>query len=782
MTGVEFRRPGGRLRAGLGDLLMGARMARTGGREGWTRTLLTTLGVGVGVAMLLLAAAVPGAIDARGDRTAARSDMRNGPELSAAANTLLVAWADTDFRDRYVRGRILHPEGPDAPLPPGLAAFPRDGEAVVSPELRALLDSPDGPLLAPRLGGARVTGTIAPDGLSGPHELAFYLGRDDLTPERAIRLDHFGGVGSEEEFGPVLWLLVVVVFVVLLLPIVVFLGAAVRFGGEQRDRRLAALRLLGADAGMVRRIAAGEAGTAALFGLAVGGVLFLAGRQLALVVSWYGISVFPGDLRPVPWLVALVALAVPLLAAGVALLALRGVLVTPLGVSRRATPVRRRLWWRLLLPLAGLALLSPLADVRAASSTRTDAQVAAGAVLLLVGTVTLLPWLVDILVRRLRGGPPPWQLAVRRLQLDSAASARLVSGVAVAVAGTIGLQMLVAGVQHEFRETTGQDLSRAQVAVSLYNPPEPGRTLAQIAAIPAVTRSIGTLHLTAVPQTVPGREDESEHRLAEVLVGDCAALAEYGDLGSCTDGDVFLVRPNDPEAGIGPITGIGPGARLSFGDGIATWQVPANARTVPVRDDPMGARHAGLLVTSGAMPSLPRSGVSAHALLSLDPHDPEAMERVRADVAGLDLFASVNALNSVRENSQFVNVRRGLLGGAVVTLLLIGVSMLVGVLEQLRERRRLLAALVAVGTPRSTLGWSVLGQTGVPVLAGLVLATGIGVAMGAALLKMVGGPVVVSWPVVGLGVGLGAAVVLLVTLASLPVLWRLTRPDGLRFE
>ena len=43
-------------------------------------------------------------------------------------------------------------------------------------------------------------------------------------------------------------------------------------------------------------------------------------------------------------------------------------------------------------------------------------------------------------------------------------------------------------------------------------------------------------------------------------------------------------------------------------------------------------------------------------------------------------------------------------------------------LEQLRERRRLLAVLVAFGTRRSTMSWSVLWQTAVPVLLGLVLA------------------------------------------------------------
>ncbi|WP_229402634.1 ABC transporter permease [Micromonospora okii] len=135
-----------------------------------------------------------------------------------------------------------------------------------------------------------------------------------------------------------------------------------------------------------------------------------------------------------------------------------------------------------------------------------------------------------------------------------------------------------------------------------------------------------------------------------------------------------------------------------------------------------------------------------------------------------------------RRSTQFVNVRRGMVVGVVVTLLLIGTSMLVGMLEQLRERRRLLAMLVAVGTPRRALGWSVLWQAAVPVLIGLGLAVVFGLGLGTVLLRMVGSPISVSWPAVATGVGLGGGLVLLVTGASLPLLWRLTRPEGLRAE
>ncbi|MDM4721970.1 hypothetical protein QTQ03_21120 [Micromonospora sp. WMMA1363] len=484
------------------DLIFGARLAFTGGRDGWTRTMLTALGVGIGVALLLLAAAVPGALQARQARGDARSADGMG-ELPAAANTLLAWQFTTEFRGTPVRGALLRAEGPQAPPPPGVAALPGPGEVVVSPALRDLLASPDGRLFAPRLGGAQIVGTIGKQGLVGPRELTFYRGSDALTSHNAVRIDRFGSppTGTQEPWDGSLRLLVVIMVVVLLLPIAVFLGAAVRFGGERRDRRLAALRLVGADKRMICRIAAGEATAAALLGLAVGGVLFALGRQLVPLVTLWDISVYADDVRPSLPLLAVIVVAAPAVAVVVGLIALRGIVIEPLGVTRRATTTRRRLWWRLLLPAVGLALIYPLVGGRD-DATGTDYQVAAGSILLLMGTVTLLPWLVDLLVRRVRGGPVAWQLAIRRLQLDSATSARLVNGIAVAVAGTIGLQMLFAAAEGEHVEPTGHDLSRAQAVVQISAVADAPAALARLEATEGIANSIGSLRLFA-PSTAP---------------------------------------------------------------------------------------------------------------------------------------------------------------------------------------------------------------------------------------------------------------------------------------
>ena len=425
------------------DLALGARMAVAGGRGGVVRAAMTAVGVALGVALLLVAASIPAIIPARHVRAEARDFVYIGaPHLNASANTMLVAQANTAYRGTQIRGLLMRPEGARAPVPPGVRALPGPGEMVVSPALGHLLSTKDGALLRPRL-PYRITGTIGAPGLSGPGDYAYYAGSDRLVQGTQVtRIDHFGDASTQPGLDPILLLLTTIVFVVLLLPVGVFTAAAVRFGGERRDRRLAAVRLVGADAATARRIAAGEALASAVLGTALGALFFLAARQLVPRVTLWDISVFATDLRPAPVLAALVAVAVPVAAVTVTLLALRRVVIEPLGVARQSAGARRHVWWRLLLPVLGAVLL-------AVGRGRTSV-VAAGAMLVLTGVVALLPWLVEAAVRRLgraAGGTVSWQLAVRRLQLDSAASARVVAGVAVAAAGTIGLQILFSGVQ-----------------------------------------------------------------------------------------------------------------------------------------------------------------------------------------------------------------------------------------------------------------------------------------------------------------------------------------------
>ena len=237
-------------------------------------------------------------------------------------------------------------------------------------------------------------------------------------------------------------------------------------------------------------------------------------------------------------------------------------------------------------------------------------------------------------------------------------------------------------------------------------------------------------------------------------------------MATCDDGDVFFTR----EA---------PRGEVAFGT--TTWTVPKDAREVPSRPTRPGSSAAG------SSPRRPPSGARAAEpvrvrLRAHRPGRPDAQERVRNAAAALDPRIDVVELRRTRTDAQFAQLRRAMLIGASIVIGLIGLSLLLTALEQLRERRRLLAVLVAFGTRRSTLSWSVLWQSALPVGLGLAIAVLTGIAP---RLRAAADPRQSGARRLGRRRGDGgrrhgrrAGV----TAASLPVLWRTMRPEGLRTE
>ncbi|MFD3947117.1 FtsX-like permease family protein [Streptomyces sp. NPDC058579] len=781
-----------RLRTWFRDLALGARFAVTGGRRGWIRTALTAVGIGLGVAMLLVASAVPHMSFAREVRESQRSVDASGNNPNPTADSFLYATPSTVYRSDSVTGLVLRPEGTDAPTPPGLPRIPAPGEMWVSPALADLLDFPSGALLKERL-PYKVAGTITEPGLIGPAELRYVAGSATLNPDTYDgRGRAYGWSVPEEPFNAFLLLLVVIACVVLLLPVLVFVATAVRFGGEQRDRRLAALRLVGADTAMVRRIAAGESLASSLLGLALGGVFFALGRQAVGLVTVWDVNAFPSDVVPLAPLAALVLTVVPVSAVVVSLFALRGVAIEPLGVVRSATPRPRRLWWRLLLLAAGLALLLPMAgDVNLRDTAINTTGVAAGATLTLIGLTTLLPWLVEACVKRLRGGPVAWQLATRRLQLSSGTAARAVSGIVVAAAGAIALQMMFHAMQDDFMNVTGANSERAQIqsTIDAKDGGEAREMIEKFSRTEGVTAVVGTIESHAW-RPGPLKQGEQFAPITPLVVGDCASLKELANLPSCADGDVFVSLAHG-QRGAADDDWVKrtarPGADIALRDpgerrtAAPTWRIPASARTVDARVDPVGHYQFGIFATPSAIDVTRMDAPEATALVRVDPAVPDATEHVRNTAASITPLAWVRTLQNMERDEQYSSVRTGILAGATATMTLVAASLLVTTLEQLRDRKRLLSSLVAFGTRRTTLGLSVLWQTAVPIGLGMALAVVGGLGLGVVLLKMIGKQVVDWWVFLPMA-GVGAAMVALVTLLSLPPLWRLMRADGLRTE
>ncbi|HEX3615071.1 MAG TPA: FtsX-like permease family protein [Solirubrobacteraceae bacterium] len=750
------------MRRTLTDLWLGARLAATGGADSQLRAALTALGVAFGVALLLFGASVPTMLSAHNARLQARVP-EFGTQPAHRARLLLDSFG-TNFHGADVSIVALQRTGSHPPLPPGLSRIPRPGTMLVSPALERLLRSRDGGELRDRL-HARVVGTIGDAGLTGPAELFAYVGATGLAAHGATAVASFGSHGSGDTNSPLITLLVILMVVALLLPIGVFVATAGRFGSEQRNARLAALRLLGLERAGTARVAAGEALFGSLIGVVAGIVGFvLILRPIVPRTDIAGISVFTRDVHPSVVLAALALILVPVAAVAFALLAMRQVAIEPLGVSRRGRPPRRRLVWRLCTPALGFVLLAGLiGSSDRLSSTGGETEAAAGIVLVLIGVCALLPWLVEAAVVRADGGSVAWLLAVRRLRLDHGTSGRVVGAIGLAVAGAIALQTVFAGAERG-RDVTPAAL-RGLVLVTELKPrgSDPAgsvkRRLGRVAGVRDVI-------VTA-----------SAQRDLPVGIASCATITELTAARGCGADSSYLVN------------GLGgryrPDQRIRVNG--RTLRIPANATRVNVRpgfsniDGFLGL--APLLTTPDAAAGL---GLRTTMLsVALRVSSAGSDEDQLWDALGeLDPLAQVTMVDSAiaPRDLTIVKLRRVLTAGAVAVLLVIGASLLVSVVEQLRERRRVLAVMSAFGTRASTLVWSVLWQTALPVLFGLVLAIGLGAALGAVLMKIVGLPIGFDWGSVVLLAGAGVAVVAGVTGLTLPILLKQIGPDALRAE
>ncbi|HVV24862.1 MAG TPA: FtsX-like permease family protein, partial [Pseudonocardiaceae bacterium] len=616
------------------DLGFGMRLAVGGGRTSWSRLVLGTIGIGMATAVLLVAASVHHIVTSHADRTTATTPV-HAPRAGVAP--LRYTSMSSDFFGRRVDAEFVRATGPNSPVPPGLDRLPRAGEVVVSPALARLLAAPDGALLRPQVPG-RVIGEIGQQGLGGPRELRFVAGfaADQVTPWIPLEQVYAFGLSDDHPMDVTVLALMIVGTVALLVPILIMISVSSRIAGAARDRRLAALRLVGAGSGQVRRIAAAESLVPAVTGLLLGGALFLGFRQVVPNIEILGVSVFTSDVVPPVALVVLVAALVPVLTVGSALFAMRRMVIEPLGVVRGGRPVRRRLWWRIALTAVGVAVL-----LRAASDSTHGPQwtvmVVTGASALLVGVPALLPYLLERVVGALRGGPPAWQLAVRRLQLDSGTAARVVSGVAVVLAGAIALQSV-------FTATASRIALPAAQAPTGFAYVATDRAVQD--QVDAAIQRTGAAR-EWYPMTVVGEvgvHDPAVDATTDTIgIASCAAIERLTGVTGCHDGDVFA----DPDGrypiqqGI-PVRITGdPVGELAAAPAYGRWQVPAHVRLTPPgqRDWPGMLQW---LVTPGAIAgvALPPDP-DTWTLVWTDPADPQAVQRLNGAAAVQPLRATV---------------------------------------------------------------------------------------------------------------------------------------------
>jgi len=757
---------------------LGLRLVARSGREALLRLAVTSLAVGVGVAILLAVLAEFHAFQATSNRPSWESTQ--GTPVStptAAAGAELWNYSENIYRGRFIEQLDVAALGPAAPLIPGLPRLPPAGQFYASPALSRLLTAVPGDELGERFPG-RQAGLLGDAALSGPDELAIVVGHSPsrlaavpgtVAVSRIATAPQLMGTTNLYRLG------FGIAAVVILFPLMILINTATRLAATRREERLAALRLVGATPRQVTVIASVDAVVAASAGVLIGVLGFLAIRPLLESISFSGVRFFGYAVTPTLWGYLGMIVLVPLLATASSLVSLRRVWISPLGVSRRATP-RPPGWWRVLPIVVGIPLF--IASVVDNPGNPDGTRALVGLFLIMAGLVLGGSWLTmqtsRVLARTARG--PSALLAARRLADDPKGAFRASSGLVLAVFVGSLLACIVPAFTAAQSQGAAAQLSTV-LRVPLGNGPGSAgldpKTGGQLVSALDSQAGVSVVPLYADPALGP----------ADSVVS-CSAIRALPALGSCAPG-VAAVR-----------------ARLS--------DLIAIDNPIFFNEDLPAVSHSSRPATTSL------SGLDVSALM-VKTDSPDTLERVRTYLTRFEATSTGTApglakpgagslsawqmgaiepetfgeVVQIRTNDD-KNIERVVLAIVALTLVVAGCSLAVSVAGSMLDRKRPFTLLRLSGTPVKALTRVVLLESIAPLVGATVVAAGVAIAIAEPPLRALFAANLgehqdfarAAHPDLGYYLTMvgGLALSAVVVLAAMPLLNRITRPENARFE
>jgi hypothetical protein len=779
-------------------LRLGVRLTLKSGREALVRLVLTLCAVAVGVTVLLALAADYHAFLATTTRPSWESTTA-AQGSPPASNVTLWNYSETIYHGKFIEQLDVAALGPQAPVVPGIPQLPGAGQYDASPALAALLRSTPRDQLGDRFPGSQI-GTIGDAALSGPDELAVIVG---YAPSQlaalpnTIRVDHVATAPRPQSTTNLYRMAFGLGAIAVLFPLLILINTATRLAAARREERYAAMRLVGATPRQVNVVASVDAILGALFGTVLGVAIFLLLRPALAGLALSGARFFAPTVTPAPWVYAGMLVGVPLAAAAASRVSLRRVQISPLGVSRKVTPPAPR-GWGLIPLLAGIPLFlyavsNELGHAKGTPVPKGSVQPALiGLVLIMLGLVLAGSWLTmqaaRLLAKVARGASS--LLAARRLADNPKGSFRTVSGLVLGVFVGTAVAVLVPAVKAA--QSPGVDAELNNVLRVSYNQdpatqglsPQAGAALiATLQAFPGVI----VLPVYANPGSgnpVPagpgtGPPPSSAPPDAGVLRGDagppqdnvivCSSLQQLPVLGHCNPGVTAVQTSAD---------------NVLFTDNplFVTTNLPiVNQASPPAPDTTTGLALGALLVKTPDAGTLEKVRTFLTAYGATVAAGGQPLSAWQMGSLEPETFGEVAQIR----NNDATNTERMILVLLGLTVLIAGCSLAVTVGGSLVERKRQFTLLRVSGTPRSVLTKVVLLESMLPLVTASVVAaaTGLGVALPLVKAVLPGvTPTTFPSPSYYLTMAGGFAVALLVVLATLPLLSRITQPERARFE
>ncbi len=759
---------------------LGLRLSLGGGREAALRVLVTAAAVALGVGLLLMALAGFNGLQAQTDRGAWLDTSATSPSTpgTSASNPLWWLLTVDQFDNQAIDRVDVAATGTTSLVPPGIAHLPAPGQYYASPALARLLASTPADQLADRFPGRQI-GTIGAAALPSPNSLIIVIGQDSHQLSQAPGAAEVRGIqqtpascnACRSGFGsaPVLQWILAVGAVALLLPVLILIATASRLSAARREERFASMRLVGATPRQISVISAVEATVAAVAGMAMGFALFFLFRPALYHVPFTGAPLAPGDLS-LKWIdVVIVVIGVPIAAIVSALLALRRVQVSPLGVSRRVSSAPPRIV-RIVPLLAGIALLAYFdAAGKPGSNGGQLLELLVGFMLMLVGLVLAGPWFTTAGSRLManRASRPAALIAGRRLLDNPRAAFRFISGLVLALfvtSATIGALSSVAAVtSSQGASSAGRDtladtfcnFRMTNCAASFQVPSVPAQVLADFRATPGV-RGVTVVHQSPSSQTPP-RNSFGLSPSSDALPGrsfgvvSCDQLAKTPAIGTCTPGATaaqvgyFLssLLGHNSHASITAW----PSAHLSATD---LARLPVDAIVVATDGSPGSLERARTALER----AFPFQGTPV-AVDAIDPSTERVLAMIQ-DVADVVIVAS---------------------------LIIAACSLAVNIAAGLGERKRPFSLLRLTGCPIGILRRIVALESALPLLIVAVVSIVVGLVSAALYLSSQVGIVFRIPPISYWATVIGGLVASLLIIAStFPILNRITGPEVVRNE